>query len=210
MRFSAVSVALLAGVVAAVPQQSVQPITQISDGQIQAPPATRPYGASSAPPSSRPATTTPVYSVCKFTPRLACRRSMSINLSQPLLPLIPPRLLPGPQLSSHQLCPATPLIVPAALHLAPFPASHPVPQAARLAASPSSPATPLPALACPSVALSSPSPLLPSHKRLTPSLARLFLFSRHHGTRLAGHIAQPVDTWSVMDTRWLLVSSLVI
>ncbi|CAO2656846.1 Nn.00g056490.m01.CDS01 [Neocucurbitaria sp. VM-36] len=37
MRFSAVSVAVLAGVVAAAPQ--VQPISQISDGQIQAPTA---------------------------------------------------------------------------------------------------------------------------------------------------------------------------
>lgn len=40
MRFSAASVALLAGAVAAVPQYPVQPISQISDGQIQAPPAT--------------------------------------------------------------------------------------------------------------------------------------------------------------------------
>jgi hypothetical protein len=40
MRFSIASVAILAGAVAAVPQYSVQPISQISDGQIQAPPAT--------------------------------------------------------------------------------------------------------------------------------------------------------------------------
>jgi hypothetical protein len=40
MRFSIASVALLAGAVAAVPQYSIQPISQISDGQIQAPPAT--------------------------------------------------------------------------------------------------------------------------------------------------------------------------
>jgi hypothetical protein len=40
MRFSIASVALLAGAVVAVPQYTVQPISQISDGQIQAPPAT--------------------------------------------------------------------------------------------------------------------------------------------------------------------------
>ncbi|KAH6878946.1 hypothetical protein J4E91_002711 [Alternaria rosae] len=40
MRFSIASVAVMAGAVAAVPQYSVQPISQISDGQIQAPPAT--------------------------------------------------------------------------------------------------------------------------------------------------------------------------
>jgi hypothetical protein len=34
------SFALFAAVVAAVPQASIQPISQISDGQIQAPPAT--------------------------------------------------------------------------------------------------------------------------------------------------------------------------
>ncbi|RMZ66617.1 hypothetical protein GMOD_00001970 [Pyrenophora seminiperda CCB06] len=39
MRFSIASVAILAGAVAAVPQYGVQPISQISDGQIQAPPA---------------------------------------------------------------------------------------------------------------------------------------------------------------------------
>jgi hypothetical protein len=39
MRFSIASVAVLAGVVAALPQD-VQPITQIDDGQLQAPPAT--------------------------------------------------------------------------------------------------------------------------------------------------------------------------
>jgi len=40
MRFSIASVAIMAGAVAAVPQYEVQPISQISDGQIQAPPAT--------------------------------------------------------------------------------------------------------------------------------------------------------------------------
>ena len=40
MRFSIASVAIMAGLVAAVPQYSIQPISQISDGQIQAPPAT--------------------------------------------------------------------------------------------------------------------------------------------------------------------------
>lgn len=62
MRFFTASVALLAGLVAAVPQ--VQPISQISDGQIQAPPATsKPVAATSAVPSSAPAVvSTPAYS----------------------------------------------------------------------------------------------------------------------------------------------------
>lgn len=51
MRFSITSVALLAGAVAAVPQYGIQPISQISDGQIQAPPATPPAGAPSGAPT---------------------------------------------------------------------------------------------------------------------------------------------------------------
>jgi len=73
MRFSIVSVAMLAGAVAAVPQYGVQPISQISDGQIQAPPATTavvPGGpevpastpAASAPPASAPAASVPAAS----------------------------------------------------------------------------------------------------------------------------------------------------
>jgi len=58
MRFSAVSVAVLAGAVAAVPQY--QPISQISDGQIQAPPAAT--GGYSAP------VVAPVPSVSKAVP----------------------------------------------------------------------------------------------------------------------------------------------
>merc|ERR1712137_1483641 len=45
MRFTIASVAIMAGAVAAVPQYSVQPISQISDGQIQAPPATSAVGS---------------------------------------------------------------------------------------------------------------------------------------------------------------------
>lgn len=54
MRFSAVSVAFIAGLVAAAPQQSVQPISQISDGQIQAPPATSVVVAPSEVPAVTP------------------------------------------------------------------------------------------------------------------------------------------------------------
>jgi len=61
MRFSAVSVAVLAGAVAAVPQY--QPISQISDGQIQAPPAAT--GGYSAP------VVAPVPSVSKAVPSAA-------------------------------------------------------------------------------------------------------------------------------------------
>lgn len=55
MRFSTISVAFLAGAVAAAPQYDVLPISQISDGQIQAPPATPPaVSATSAVPSGVP------------------------------------------------------------------------------------------------------------------------------------------------------------
>ncbi|KAH7564155.1 hypothetical protein J3E72DRAFT_324141 [Bipolaris maydis] len=55
MRFSTISLAFLAGAVAAAPQGDVLPISQISDGQIQAPPATPPaVSAPSALPSAVP------------------------------------------------------------------------------------------------------------------------------------------------------------
>jgi hypothetical protein len=56
------SFALLAGVVAAVPQLSVQPISQISDGQIQAPPATV------VPPVSKPTPVVPSVSAPVVAP----------------------------------------------------------------------------------------------------------------------------------------------
>lgn len=63
MRFSIASVAILAGVVAAVPQYGVQPISQISDGQIQAPPATSVVPGGPEVPASTPAASVPAASV---------------------------------------------------------------------------------------------------------------------------------------------------
>lgn len=62
MRFSIASVAILAGVVAAVPQYGVQPISQISDGQIQAPPATSVVPGGPEVPASTPAASVPAAS----------------------------------------------------------------------------------------------------------------------------------------------------
>ncbi|KAF1942592.1 hypothetical protein EJ02DRAFT_162711 [Clathrospora elynae] len=70
MRFSIVSVAIMASVAVASPQYSIQPISQISDGQIQAPPATAvpapsevpsvvPSPSASAPEASAPEATAP-------------------------------------------------------------------------------------------------------------------------------------------------------
>ena len=61
MRFT-ISLAALAIGAVAIPQGDYQPISQISDGQIQAPPATEVPVASSAPAASVPAASTPAAS----------------------------------------------------------------------------------------------------------------------------------------------------
>ncbi|CAI9629330.1 hypothetical protein GT037_007085 [Alternaria burnsii] len=84
MRFTIASVAIMAGAVAAVPQYSVQPISQISDGQIQAPPATSAVGSAVPLPSpsdvSVPAgVTSALSSAADMTSTLAVTETASVT-----------------------------------------------------------------------------------------------------------------------------------
>ena len=86
MRFTIASVAIMAGAVAAVPQYSVQPISQISDGQIQAPPATSAVGSAVPLPSpsdvSVPAGVTSALSSAAditSTRKLSCQPGTSVR-----------------------------------------------------------------------------------------------------------------------------------
>ncbi|OAL55880.1 hypothetical protein IQ07DRAFT_182418 [Pyrenochaeta sp. DS3sAY3a] len=165
MRFSTASVALLAGVVAAIPQASIQPISQISDGQIQAPPATSVVPAPSEVPSVVPTFVPIVSSVVAdhSCPQSFPRSSSPLRHPSPRLhwscPLSLASTPPPPSLARALLLARLvrlrlrAVLRPALLHQSLL-------VALRLATSSLS------------AALSSPLPLPSSHRRSSHSLAR--------------------------------------